>query len=719
MALLASTRNRRSGSTSSYRRPPIERLEDRRLLSASVIIGPIGPIGPIFPLSAVSGLTIHATDSVPFSGSVAVWKGNLPKAPTPTQTLWLKALASIQWGDGTSTAGTLVQDGNGIVQIDGTHTYGKPGTFATLTNVSEVPVAKPGTPLPQFIVEVGQGAGKAIVAGQSAGAVTIYTKVNFPFTGPVANLSFKVPSAHSISVYAATINWGDGTTSAGTFADNTATGNSDVIGSHTYKKAGKFDVHVVVTLGPAPGSGAEFPTRIVATIDSTANVAKPYISLEGTIAGTYKLAPAVPDIGATYVFTGSGNAGALGPVGAAGSVHLPGFIASGMAGGTLTLTSASASPGKAGSVTLKLTGPTEAGFGPFPTTLSFVITSSTGAFANVAGIGNMTRSDVLTDWRAVHGNHFAASVALITGGAGFIGSHLAQALTELGASVIVLDNLVGGSRENLAGFAPVQFVEGSILDQDLLARCMGGCRYVFHQAALGSVPASVEQPRLFHEVNTTGTLNVLEAARSAGVRRVMFAASSSAYGDNGVPWIETMPPLPRSPYAATKLAGEGLLRAYSSSYGLDTAALRYFNVFGPRQNANSAYAAVIAAFAKAILGKQRPVIFGDGEQSRDFTYVDNVVHANLLAAHRVEPIGGEVLNVGCGERISVNRLAAVMAAALRKKDLSPDHQAERAGDLKHSYADLERSRQCLGYQPIVAFDTGLSRTLEWYEKELG
>lgn len=325
----------------------------------------------------------------------------------------------------------------------------------------------------------------------------------------------------------------------------------------------------------------------------------------------------------------------------------------------------------------------------------------------------------LTDWPALHQNHFAHCRVLITGGAGFIGSHLAHALSQLGASVVVLDNLAGGTRENLAGLASVEFVEGSILDQGLLARCMAGCRYVFHQAALGSVPASVEQPRLFHEVNTTGTLNTLEAARSAGVRRVLFAASSSAYGENPVPWVETMPPLPLSPYAATKLAGEALLRAWSGSFGLDTASLRYFNVFGPRQNANSAYAAVIAAFAKAIIGGKQPLIYGDGEQSRDFTYIDNVVHANLLAARSESPINGEVINVGCGGQISVNALAVRVAALLRRPDLQAVHLPDRAGDLKHSYADLDRARAMLKFDPIVDFEAGLAVTLEWYRSVLG
>jgi nucleoside-diphosphate-sugar epimerase len=241
---------------------------------------------------------------------------------------------------------------------------------------------------------------------------------------------------------------------------------------------------------------------------------------------------------------------------------------------------------------------------------------------------------------------------------------------------------------------------------------------VFHQAALGSVPRSVEQPRLYNDVNTTGTLNVLEAARAAGVRRVMFAASSSAYGPNPVPWVETMPTRAKSPYAATKVAGEALLQAYSASYGLDTACLRYFNVFGPRQNANSAYAAVIAAFAKAILAGQRPVIFGDGEQSRDFTFIDNVVHANLLAARRETPIGGDVINVGCGGRISVNELADQVAQTLKRPDLKPIYQPERTGDIKHSFADLTRAKAVMGYEPITGFQPGLEQTLAWYRSVL-
>lgn len=324
----------------------------------------------------------------------------------------------------------------------------------------------------------------------------------------------------------------------------------------------------------------------------------------------------------------------------------------------------------------------------------------------------------MKNWAELHGDVFRGTRALITGGAGFIGSHLAEALCQLGASVVVLDDLSGGSRENLASFGPVEFVEGSILDQSAVALAARECRFVFHQAALGSVPRSVEQPRLYNDVNTTGTLNVLEAAREAGVARVMFAASSSAYGENPVPWVETMPVLPRSPYASTKVAGEALFQAYSASYGLDTACLRYFNIFGPRQNANSAYAAVIAAFAKALLAGKNPVIFGDGEQSRDFTFVHNAVHANLLAARQREPIGGQIVNVGCGARISVNNLARVMGELLRRHELRPSHVPERAGDLKHSFADLTRARSVLGYRPIIDFRAGLEQTVRWYESVL-
>jgi nucleoside-diphosphate-sugar epimerase len=328
-------------------------------------------------------------------------------------------------------------------------------------------------------------------------------------------------------------------------------------------------------------------------------------------------------------------------------------------------------------------------------------------------------SAVGINWKQLHGSQFAGRKVLITGGAGFIGSHLAEALVELGARVIVIDDLSGGSVDNLQSFGPLEFIEGSILDFDLLDRCTRGCDYVLHQAALGSVPRSVEHPRLYNTVNITGTLNVLEAARAARVKRVVFAASSSAYGENPVPWVESMPSLPRSPYAATKLAGEGLLRAYAASYGLDTASLRYFNIFGPRQNANSAYAAVIAAFAKALIAGVRPVIYGDGEQSRDFTFVANACHANLLCAARPQLLNGAVINVGCAGQISVNTLAQAVAAALGRPDLKPAYEATRAGDILHSFADLSLTRQILGYAPIVDFGSGLKQTMDWYRSVLG
>ncbi|HYO09588.1 MAG TPA: SDR family NAD(P)-dependent oxidoreductase [Tepidisphaeraceae bacterium] len=323
--------------------------------------------------------------------------------------------------------------------------------------------------------------------------------------------------------------------------------------------------------------------------------------------------------------------------------------------------------------------------------------------------------ELTTDWRRLHGDAFSGARALVTGGAGFIGSHLVEALVALGASVVVIDDLSAGHRENLALFPGAEFVQGSILDRAAVARAMAGVNYVFHQAAMASVPLSVERPRDFYDVNVTGTLNVLEAAASAKVRRVTFAASSSAYGDSEVlPKVESMPPQPLSPYASSKVAGEGLMRAWANCYGVDTAALRYFNIFGPRQGADSAYAAVIAAFAKAMLQGKRPLIFGDGGQSRDFTYVHNAVHANLLAARHETPLGGEVINVACGERVTLMDLARVMREALDRPDLTPVHHPARAGDVRHSLADLSHARNVLAYQPVVGFEAGLRATVNWY-----
>lgn len=325
----------------------------------------------------------------------------------------------------------------------------------------------------------------------------------------------------------------------------------------------------------------------------------------------------------------------------------------------------------------------------------------------------------MVDWQQQYGDRFRGCRALVTGGAGFIGSHLTEALVHLGADVVVLDDLSGADENNLddaRAASTLEFVKGSIIDVPTVARCIEGCRFVFHLGALPSVPRSVEQPGLFQLVNVTGTHNLLEASRQAGVQRIMFAASSSAYGDvPTLPKIESMEPQPKSPYAANKLAGEHMMRAYASSYEIDTVSLRYFNIFGPRQNTNSTYAGVIAAFAKAMINDQQPLIYGDGEQSRDFTYVANAVHANLLAAQSEKPIHGSVLNIGCGVRVTINNLARQMAEALDKPHLTPRYQPARTGDVLHSMASLDRSGQTINYAPIVDFPAGLQATLKWYE----
>jgi nucleoside-diphosphate-sugar epimerase len=325
------------------------------------------------------------------------------------------------------------------------------------------------------------------------------------------------------------------------------------------------------------------------------------------------------------------------------------------------------------------------------------------------------------DWSVYHQDAFKGARVLVTGGAGFIGSHLIEALVALGADVVALDDLCGGDWANLDGFGDnVKQMTASILDTDALAEATEGCRYVFHQAALGSVPRSVEEPELYYQVNITGTLNVLQAAKAAGVRRVMFAGSSSAYGDppDDGPKVETMPVLPRSPYAAAKLAGEHSMRTWYHSYGLDTAVLRYFNIFGPRQNPNSAYAAVIAAFAKALHGGVDGVIYGDGQHSRDFTFVANAVHANLLAARCEADTRGNVFNVAMGGRVDLNDLYSRMAEFWGRPGAKPTYEAPRDGDIFHSLADIGQARQTLGYEPIVSFEDGLAKTCAWYRDSL-
>jgi UDP-glucose 4-epimerase len=311
------------------------------------------------------------------------------------------------------------------------------------------------------------------------------------------------------------------------------------------------------------------------------------------------------------------------------------------------------------------------------------------------------------------------SPVLVTGGAGFIGSHLARRLVNLGAQVAVLDNLSHGSRANLAEIADkITLVEGDIRNPDDCARAMEGRQYVFHLAALGSVPRSVEQPVLYNEVNIGGTLNILEASRKAGANRVVYSASSSAYGDTPVlPKIETMTPAPKSPYAVTKLVGEYYCRVYASVYGLSTFCLRYFNVFGPRQNPNSQYAAVIPAFVAALLKGNRPKIYGDGEQTRDFCFIQNVVNANLLAATSPNPLAGESANIACGERISLNAMLAKMQQILGT-NIAPEYLPPRAGDVKDSLADIGAAKALIGYTPEVYFNDGLERTVSAYKSTL-
>lgn len=310
--------------------------------------------------------------------------------------------------------------------------------------------------------------------------------------------------------------------------------------------------------------------------------------------------------------------------------------------------------------------------------------------------------------------------AVVTGGAGFIGSHLVEALLARGDEVVVLDDFSTGRRANLEPFAArIELVEGSITDPGVCARAMAGADHAFHQAALGSVPRSVADPVTTHDVNLTGTLNVLVAARDAGVRRVVYAASSSAYGDTPVlPKHEGMAPLPRSPYAVTKLAGEEYCRAFHASYGLETVALRYFNVFGARQDPASRYAAVIPLFFAAALEGRPPEIFGDGEQTRDFTHVDNVVRANFLALEAPAAALGEVFNVGCGGRISINQLWQGIRDIVGA-DVEPVYLEPRAGDVRDSLASLEKARSLLGYEPEVGLEEGLRRTADWARAAIG
>jgi nucleoside-diphosphate-sugar epimerase len=355
---------------------------------------------------------------------------------------------------------------------------------------------------------------------------------------------------------------------------------------------------------------------------------------------------------------------------------------------------------------------------------------------------------------------------VVTGGAGFIGSHLLDALMALGASASVIDDLSNSTADHVGSLIDmdpmrVRLVIGSILDDDAVADAFGiepppapkapssrrpslrlttadeevnGAAHVshgprptvvFHLAAIGSVPRSIAEPQRTWSVNSTGTIRILEAARRAGAKRVVFSASSAAYGDSEqLPRVETQLPSPLSPYAASKLAGEQAMSAWAKSYTLSTVSLRYFNVFGPRQSADSAYAAVVAAFAKATLAGEAPVIFGDGRQTRDFTFVANAVLANLLAGVAEHDLRGEVINVGTGRRTDLNELARVMTKLANEGNTSelpppnPRHEPARAGDVRHSQADIAKARRLLGYEPWLGLEDGLRQTLAWYKAAL-
>jgi UDP-glucose 4-epimerase len=305
---------------------------------------------------------------------------------------------------------------------------------------------------------------------------------------------------------------------------------------------------------------------------------------------------------------------------------------------------------------------------------------------------------------------------LVTGGAGFIGSHLSEELVRRGHRVRVADSLVTGKRSNLDHVPGVEFLEGDLADLDFARRAVDGVEVVLHQAALPSVPRSVKDPITSNRANVDATLNVLVAARDAGVRRIVFAGSSSAYGNTEtLPKNEEMASNPLSPYALQKVVGEQYLQMFTALYGLETVTIRYFNVFGPRQDPSSPYSGVISLFATALLENRSPTIYGDGEQSRDFTYVANVVDGVLRAAD-ASAASGKVINVATGARISLNQLFEAMRGLIGAT-VKPQYAASRAGDVRDSQADIRRAQQILGYQPIVPFAEGLRLTVDWYRSQ--
>jgi len=311
------------------------------------------------------------------------------------------------------------------------------------------------------------------------------------------------------------------------------------------------------------------------------------------------------------------------------------------------------------------------------------------------------------------------SFYLVTGGAGFIGSHIVDRLVQNGEKVRVLDNFSTGKRANIEhNLGEIDLINGSLTDMGTVRRAVEGVDYVLHQGALPSVPRSVNDPIGSNDANINGTLNLLVAARDAGVKRLVFASSSSVYGDSpSLPKHERMPPDPLSPYALTKLAGECYCRLFTDLYGLETVSLRYFNVFGPRQDPESQYAAVIPKFIKCMLKGERPVIYGDGLQSRDFTYVENNVEANILACSAPRAVG-EVMNIACGDRFSLLDLVDIINRILGTS-IEPVFEPARPGDVKHSQADISKARELIGFEPKVGFVEGLERLVGWTRGSLG
>ncbi|RKY11974.1 MAG: LPS biosynthesis protein WbpP [Planctomycetota bacterium] len=307
---------------------------------------------------------------------------------------------------------------------------------------------------------------------------------------------------------------------------------------------------------------------------------------------------------------------------------------------------------------------------------------------------------------------------LVTGGAGFIGSNICRKLISQGCFVRVVDNLLTGKKSNLDDIIDkIEFIEADMGTGEVAQEAMTDIDIVLHQGALPSVPRSVEEPALTHKHCTDATFTLLVAARDAGIKRFVYAASSSAYGDSPtLPKVETMLANPLSPYAAAKLAGEYYCKVFHTVFGLETVSLRYFNVFGPYQDPTSQYAAAIPAFVTAILNDEQPTVYGDGEQSRDFTYVDNVVEANLLAA-RAKQTKGEVVNIACGERITINAVIELVNELLGK-DIEPAYADPRPGDVKHSLADISLAQKAIGYRPVVDFGAGLKKSIQWYRDNL-